>query len=264
MAKKPNVIISISVLLAVVFITVNQLTKDKSAHAAEEIVAESTTEPRKNQIFTDIESNENIPKINNEASVAADEKTGKLPLTAHEAHQIELWYEAHGYFDEQSLNEYKQYEKDALTRLAESGDLKAIQVLAVDAIMRGDYEAAHFLYLDAAAFGSTKALIEASWLTENAYVNSASDEDKTMLLTETLALQEVALKRGDTIDAGRSISRFKNFREVEPRPEQSAAIVQRANEIYLALENKRVEIGLDEFDNSVSSYMQKFADLSSQ
>lgn len=258
-----NTVFGIGVILLLItsFIFFRAPEEDVSVHQTKSIeiltpapVLASTAQGKnKNSNIKESDVEQNI------VSTSTDTKSSHLD--AYDIHKIQLWHEANGYFNKQSLGEYEGYSKDALLRLADSGDLKAMQILTLDAIMRGDNDAAHLLCLKAATYGSTKPLIEASWLLESAYVNSSSAEQKVLLLRESVALLKVAMLRGDTFNSSEAMMDVKKAHQFEPNQGESLGIDQRAQEIYAALEERRMQLGLEEFDNSINPEIKKLADL---
>ncbi len=141
-------------------------------------------------------------------------------LNAYQADKILQFQASRGYFDRRQLAEYSSYDLPTLDALAKNGDIKAMQVLAVEKLKLGDIEASHQLLLDAAVYGSTQALNLAAGDRFSSYALTENPDDKENYLEEAFALIYVSKRRGDFIATDNYIQLMKDIHRVDLTPEQ--------------------------------------------
>lgn len=160
-----------------------------------------------------------------------------------------------GFFSEEELDAYRVYSVDALFSLVQSGDIKAITVLAERFVQQGDYEKAKVLYMDAAIRGSVGAIhqiIVADVSIGQGISESENREVLFQLFDEQEAWRLVLKKRGflhplwDDSPLNPLPWAFERRSNID-----SNAIVSRAEEIYQFMTAKRHELGLGNFDNQI-------------
>ncbi len=174
-------------------------------------------------------------------------------LNAFQADKILQFQSSRGYFDRRQLAEYSSYDLPTLDALAKNGDIKAMQVLAVEKLKLGEVEASHQLLLDAAVYGSTQALNLAAGDRFSSYALTENPEDKESYLVEAFALIYVSKRRGDFIATDNYIQLMKDIHRVDLTPEQEKKISKKADQLYEYLESRRKDIGLDSFSNTVAA-----------
>lgn len=169
------------------------------------------------------------------------------------------WFESHGVYgfrgpDEQS--DYQNYDLETLKKLGDSGDIRALHMLAGKAESIGESNAILF---SAAIHGSTGALSQIALSLETEFdIRNKSVEERKPYIMESLAYYDAAQLRGDwwgNIQGKDSLlKRYPTeFLDVE-----KAYIQNRAQEIYDDLQQKRTQMGLGDFDNSVPDEVIKF------
>lgn len=190
------------------------------------------------------------------------ETAGPMPLSEADIHEIVLWDERMGYFPEEMEQAYRAYGLEALSDLADAGDVLAIQTLAMEYLALGDREMALWAYRDAAARGSTHALLMAAIIERQALTGTDSaDPGWTAAVVEAFALYEVADRRGDRSVA--SVRRaVKGVHDIELSADLARNIEQRANALYQSLLEQRQALGLGDFDNDVPPAAQQLRDAS--
>jgi len=190
----------------------------------------------------------------------AEEKIWNPMGDAVSSEEIKKWFAARGnysFFGPDSLSDYDGYDVETLTRLSDSGDLKAMHVLANRANNFADLKG---VLLKAAVYGSTEALIQLGSLNENdegSLSEKPAEVQKAKVLT-ALAYYEVAQIRGDwwgNIASGKSLTeRYK----VSLTEQDKLLIKNLSEQIYNDLQARRSGLGLSEFDNSVPDSVIKF------
>lgn len=172
-------------------------------------------------------------------------------LDAYQADKIIQFHATRGYFQEDQLVEYSSYDLLTLESLAKDGDVKAIQLLAMERLKQGEVEASFQLWLDAAVYGSTQALNLAASDKFSAFFIAEDLGEKEGYLIEAFALIHVSKRRGDHIATDSYIQLMKDIRRIDLTSEQEKKISEKADQLYEELENRRKEIGLGPFDNHV-------------
>ncbi len=176
---------------------------------------------------------------------------GQPRLDDYQADKIVQFYASRGYFDEAHLVEYSSYDLTTLESLAKNGDIKAIQLLAIEKLKKGEEDASFQLWLDAAVYGSTQALNLAASDRFSWYVIAEDVGEKEVHLIEAFALIHVSKRRGDHIATDSYIQLMKDIRRIDLTSEQEKKISEKADQLYEELENRRKDIGLGSFDNDV-------------
>jgi|GEM_PF-4968599 len=172
-------------------------------------------------------------------------------LDDYQADKIIQFNSSRGYFDESQLVEYSAYNLPTLESLAKSGDVKAIQLLAMERLKQGEVEASFQLWLDAAVYGSTQALNLAAGDKFASFFIAEDLSEKEVHLIEAFALIHVSKRRGDHIATDSYIQLMKDIRRIDLTSEQEKKISEKADQLYEELENRRKDIGLGPFDNHV-------------
>lgn len=176
------------------------------------------------------------------------------------AEKIKKWFSERGnysFYGVDELSDYQTYDTETLTRLGDSGDLKAMHVLGDRA---SNFSELKNILMKAAAYGSTEALIQLGSLNENDEGNigeKSAEIQKAKILT-ALAYYDVAQTRGDwwgNIAAGKSLTERYHIHISE---QDKQLIEDLSEKIYQDLETRRSELGLGDFDNSVPDEVIKF------
>lgn len=208
--------------------------------------------PKKIEVTSSI-ANANLNHI-------AEDKNWNPIGDAVSSEEIKEWFAARGnysFFSPDSLSDYQGYDIETLTRLSDSGDIKAMHVLADRANNFSDLRSILF---KASIYGSTEALIQLGSLNENdeGNIGEKSPEVQKAKILTALAYYEVAQMRGDwwgNIAAGKSlIERYK----VDFTEQDKLLIKNLSEQIYNDLQVRRSELGLGEFDNSIPDSVIRF------
>lgn len=174
--------------------------------------------------------------------------------------ELNKWYEARGWFETmggEMADDYKSYSREALLQLADAGDIRALQLLALRASAT-EYKP----LLDKAAIqGSIFALkMQAnSILAHSGITASSAEADKRRVLFDAAAYGEVAKIRGDLMTTGSSdIAYLEETYHFNFSKEDRGIILARSQEIYADLEARRISLGLGAFDNSISPTVKAY------
>lgn len=194
----------------------------------------------------DVSLNEAEPIGNNRK-----EKEGRPLISEYEANEIKKWEGSRGYFDDHQLGDYSAYDVVTLERLSSAGDMKAMQLLALEKTKYGDFSSAYDLYLEAASFGSTYALSAASSLRISQSFIESDVKKKEGYLLDALSLLNVAERRNDIVINSSYIQTIKDINRVVLSPGQEEVLDQMTDELYKKLLDRREERGVGGFDNSV-------------
>jgi hypothetical protein len=162
------------------------------------------------------------------------------------------WQEARGWYDtsNNTQDDYKTYSDDTLRQLAESGDLRALHLLAQWA----PEETSKELLTKAAIYGSTFALFNLSnnILAHSGITRDMSEERKRPVLIESAAHIMVATIRGDILNTKHlGINIIEGRFNMKLSDDDLELVNARAQEIYSSLESQRISLGLGKFDNSI-------------
>ena len=198
---------------------------------------------------------------------------GKFSGTKAQIDELNEWRFARGYLPpdaEKEQNVYNSYAEDALRVLAKDGDITALHGLA-DRYGDLDYIRSHGIDVlsvskirdgfltDAAIRGSTRALMEISLQYESEYASKAESlEEKKAAEVEKLAIRKVAYLRGDPESYLSGLKISKSVYGVDIGDDEKERIDIRAKEIYGQLQERRKNLGLDGFDNSVPEVVKNF------
>lgn len=174
--------------------------------------------------------------------------------------EIKKWFAERGnykFYGPDILSDYQGYDMETLSRLSDSGDIKAMHVMADRATSFDDMK--KHLWR-AAVYGSTEALIQlgASNENSNGSIKELPGDRQREKILEILSYYEVAQMRGDwwgnITSAPSLIERFK----VDLSENDKQLIRQGAEQVYNNLQAARNDLGLGEFDNSVPDSVIKF------
>ena len=176
------------------------------------------------------------------------------------AEKVKLWFAERGnysFYGPDAYGDYLTYDLETLNKLSDSGDIKAMHVLADRA---GSFADLKKILSKAAIHGSTEAIIRLGSLNENdeGFIEHMSPEKRQAKILEALAHYEAAQLRGDlwgTIASGQSLlDRYK----VDLSEEDLQYIKDRGRQIYDTLQAQRTEIGLGQFDNHIPEPVMNF------
>lgn len=168
--------------------------------------------------------------------------------------EVEQWKISRGYFSMSDIQTYAHYGAETIKKLAMEGDLKAIEVLARMQIQAGaELHEIVTTYFYGAIFGSTKAIGMAGNISKPNPGSSRFSGEKGADLfkkesLEALAIYQVSLLRGDR-EVQPTITEVRKNLSLTPNEEQ--LIQDRAQEIYQDLLDRRKQLGLGDFDNTV-------------
>lgn len=224
-------------------------------------------------------------------SVSARGKSEQLlysPLTEQDIEETRAWMEKRE-LDEYARNLYSSYDESVLTELADQGDVVAIKQLyhrsmqeLMDAsqVSGAEMTAAYIQWqqqlfdkvdkyvYSAILHGDRESLAHGERLFQR-YSGAGFDPDTRAMTLDSLAFYEFANIRGDvmlghigTEGATRQFERTHGPLQLSAA--EKTAIQNRARQIHDEVENKRIELGLGPFDNSVSAWELKRVELMRQ
>lgn len=202
-----------------------------------------------------LSSEVNDMTVENQAALISnnhEKQIERQPISEYQASEIKKWQESRGHFDDHQLGDYLAYDVSTLEKLSSAGDMKAMQLLALEKIKQGDFTSAYDLYLDAASLGSTYALAAGSSMRTSQFYLEENAEQKENYLLDAISLLNVAAKRNDIVVNNSYIQTIKDINRVVLSPDQEETVVKMTDELYQKLLSKRVELGLGDFDNSVT------------
>ena len=185
-------------------------------------------------------------------------------FTMQETREISQSLDERGYSNPESEPVYKGYSDEVLSGLVKNNDLRAIMFVAnkltdidtklTDEEVTNNIEMAKSYWHQAAVLGSTTALDHLATYTQK---NMYTEEARPRTL-EMLAIYKVIELRGDTDLSSSSRNHIVNRDHIELTSEEQQFIEQRANAIYTKLTEQRLELGLGEFDNSMTAAVKRF------
>jgi len=162
------------------------------------------------------------------------------------------WAISRGYTYFIDNDEYKTYSKEVLQKLADTGDIRAMQTLA-ELVQRNEHDRAINLYNLAAVYGSTKSLGDLSGWAASTSVALDDINDKKSKTIEAMAYIKVAAMRGDNFlyITDMQSPQTANPSNISMTEDDYAKVKVLAQQIYDDLQKKRDELGLGAFDNSI-------------
>lgn len=191
------------------------------------------------------------------------QKYETLMGTPAQASEVKDWYVRRGnYAFSDGNREYVSYNQATLEKLSANGDIRAMHALAnmyQDDVHLHQYgaDAANILYRNAAVYGSTQALADLAVDHQVRFFSHETNEQaKKAAGLEVLALYNVAELRGDKWANLNEGLLFK--RGLTISVEEQQYINMRSQQIYDELRQRRNELGLGEFDNSVPDTVKHF------
>ena len=177
------------------------------------------------------------------------------------------WHKNDVLTNEEAISDYVSYSDEALIALSNSGDLKAMKILAnrylkeagkpenssqIIELMKkhADLVEKSIVYGDREFFGKMPKLSKA---TSKIVSPISTNEQKREAVLEALAYMEFMALRGSF---GAKYEEHKNLYSIYGISERltdsdKAAIREKAKEIYDGYEGQRIQLGLGVFDNSV-------------
>jgi hypothetical protein len=171
--------------------------------------------------------------------------------------KIQNWFTNAGYPYWNNNTDYSGYSDEALNDLAKSGDIQALLTLGD----RKDYDSAKELFLKAASLGSTAAIEKIGAITEAHFIKGWNPpEENKIAAKEALAWYNAAALRGDRFPNFLSGSMSIRVNKIELTDDERRAIYERSQAIYTELEQKRTELNLGKFDNSVPDVVSSYFD----
>lgn len=184
-------------------------------------------------------------------------------FTHAEVFELENWREYHGIFPSEQRQTYESYDEVTLLELVRQGDLLAMYVLEklyLDNEL--EYEKAMemidlgIIYGSSYAFISKGQMVPHKTYVQKALKNEPIDYERDGIIEE-MAYYQAALNRGNpfAIMVGES---FIDSYHLTFTDEQIQKILKRSNELYNAAEEKREQLGLDPFDNSMPPSVEKY------
>ena len=186
------------------------------------------------------------------------ESTDKL--TPREASEAKAWLASKGHIG-QVNSEYLTYNIETLDKLVNSGDVQAIVPLGLAYLRRSGIDTANQFFLDMAARGYTHVFnTMGSFLETDRNNNSVTTEEKASSAIEILANYNVAELRGDRWPNIASANSFIRSNNIQLSDEDLQKVNARSQEIYNQMQQKRTELGLGDFDNSVPASVKKYFD----
>lgn len=220
-------------------------------------------------------ANSKITSIKEAGRVGA----GDIAYDAKDAAITSDWMTRLGKLTHQERADYAHYDEKTLIALADQGDTKAMDVLTNLYIQRGIYaddnRAKAWKYAERGAiYGLVSTTLTLAQLTldppdflKNDEPNLFSDEKNSHYkLIEALALiQTISLRGDDHLSEIMKKSNLDTYNlnynaSIELTALDEAEIKQRANEIYVEWQKKRLELGLGDFEAPPTS-AKKYMDI---
>ncbi|HTF94619.1 MAG TPA: hypothetical protein VL995_00670 [Cellvibrio sp.] len=250
--------VAILILLAVVFFFIKGRTDEIDINDNTQVISGSFDAAESN--IPVAQDNKLIPTKHSEPVLNV--KTEKWIGDASQVAVLTKWNEQRGWYDASDANhdDYKTYSTEALNRLADEGDLRALHLL----VRRSNGSDRKKLLKKAAVYGSTFALaqlsIEVSKTREVA--QNMSDDQKRAMMIDALSYVAVAKKRGELSYAdSEKIERLEERYGLKLSDKDKHKIDSRAEEIYSDLEGQRISLGLGKFDNSIPPVVMSFFEV---
>lgn len=182
----------------------------------------------------------------------------ELTKEAQQEHRTEIdeWRHSHGYFRPEERKALSLYTDDALSELADGGDIAALHAQYQRLQQEGyivDPEEAKNILMKAAAHGSTQALLSLATIAQA----RAAGSDRAMEgKKDALAILFTAWKRGDFFALRRATVLLDAIAE-KMSGAHYTSVRAASEELYKELGAKRERMGLEPFDNSLSPVMIK-------
>lgn len=212
--------------------------------------------------------NQKTVTTNNVATIAEAKKSlvsqhvRTLAGTPAEAAIVTKWEESRGKFSKESLEDYASYDQDTLIKLANSGDLKAMNALArfyMSFRYTGEYGLEEVMRVSklGAAYGSTGLLKIYAIVYATHHFQPDSQRLNHEDLIEVLAWSNTAALRGDMYPNYGARDDIKDS-GIQLTQEDKVKISARSQEIYNELLAQRKALGLGDFDNTRPPEVDKF------
>jgi hypothetical protein len=203
-------------------------------------------------------SGKEIVKEHNEKPLEPNQAWRPMGDEASKAKIID-WFESrgvYGFHGPDEKNDYQNYDVETLKKLSDAGDIRAMHLLAEKADTIA--ESNGILY-NAAIYGSTGALSRIALSIEVEFdIEHKTTEERKPYIIESLAYYEAAQIRGDwwgKIQGGESLlQRYPTDLSTDDK----LNIQKRGQDIYDTLQQRRAQMDLGEFDNSVPDEVIKF------
>jgi|GEM_PF-3498607 len=186
----------------------------------------------------------------------------RMAGTPAEAAEVNDWFRAHGRYS--TDDDYSGYNQSTLETLADGGDIQAMHALSrmyldsehiIDE--RYGFDGANKQLSNAAVHGSTQAFTELAIFKEAQFYSG----EKDLAAKRAAGLEIMSLYRAQELRGDRWASLSQGFefnKKLAPTAEESRAIDARAKEIIDDLQNRRQELGLGNFDNSIPDVVSRF------
>ncbi len=195
---------------------------------------------------------------------SSDSKKPDSRFSSKEYQELEAWLLDRGYDSYSNRGDYESYSDETLSKLAKTGDLKAIGLLIPKYMEKGDKETATRLMNTAVVYGSIVHLDNLTIYSAPDYTNDKTEESRRPAALETLALTKVMALRGDKslseVSANSFIKSYKRKynTDLTLSEEERKIVDQRAKDIYDDFQQVRRSLGLGDFDNSTPASVNKF------
>jgi len=201
---------------------------------------------------------------NTEVSVSKDTVREKEPkVTPADWHELQQWKRAIGYPLPGEDKIYSEYSIEMLAHMAANGDIIAIQELGTRAYnlelssnVQTSLDFALGAYEDAAVRGSTYALTLIGDHKLSGVGLEENNQKRTEMIVDGLAWYKVASIRGDISVKYRHFDPFVSINNISLSSKMEKNINLKAEEIFKRLQSQRLDLGLDEYDNSTDEIMQ--------
>lgn len=180
--------------------------------------------------------------------------------------EVKTWLDEKDYLTPDDERIYESYSDEMLENLVKNNDLRAIMMLANNQIptemdtltlaeIENCVEKAKFYWWKAAVLGSTVALDRIATFMDRGLDDS--DEGRTKAL-EIMAIYKTIDLLGDSDLSESSMKYFKQSKNLVVTKETQEYIDQRSMLIYNDLLDRRKDLGLGSFDNSMTAAVKRF------
>jgi hypothetical protein len=172
----------------------------------------------------------------------------------------------HTYWFEGKTDEYSAYDLETLKKLANSGDIHAMEALSRYPGISGKSKI--MLLNRAAVYGSTSALqsiaigLDSEYSpTDDNFDEKLTPEERHTNQLEAMAYYELAGLRGDKGVKLGGLKYYASYKKIEFTAEEKQQIKVRGRELYNELQQQRTNLGLGDFDNTVPASVTKLVEL---
>lgn len=227
------------------------------APTAENIATNQTETFTTQPVESDVSNTQELIEIA-AAAIITDNKDSEL--TREDVLEFVKWQHQHGYplldqHGEFMPTGYENYPEETLNTLANQGDARAMLMLGTQNMLNANFDVAEKYFLDASIRGYTVSLGELAsvkFMRTKKSIQTNNIEESNKIAEDAFAWLEVGLKRGDKA----LLFNKSTYELTYPQDETTRQkIIAKAEVYYEQLNQKRIQLGLGEFDNTYPKAM---------